>query len=411
MNKTLIISKIADEVSGEKNKVYFDYNCLADSSYLSSDGLKVFEGYGNNNQLIKEDNANVGKIYNNLIREISIIFNRYHQEKFSNRQWEILIGPWLLSYIKTLLFRIKSLQICIESEKINEVIISDTSNYNFSSFETGGIFECMLNTEWDFKFNSRIIKNLDLKNVNLKFITKKQSFYSSYKYFNVFKKNKKKFLFANIIQILNLFSFKKKMIVEETYLGLKNELLLQILNKQIPIILKPKKINYQTKNHQLRKELSMNFFNNDNEIEKIIKNFFFDDLPLVFLESYKDLKKTVSSNNWPVNPKIIFTSNSFYSNEQFKYYVMSSLPKTKYVVGQHGNGYGEFITHDYLPEYRTCDFFLTWGNWSREKRKKDLTMFNFILSNKKISFNKNNNKILIVNRTLGYPVETFEKIL
>ena len=110
----------------------------------------------------------------------------------------------------------------------------------------------------------------------------------------------------------------------------------------------------------------MNFFNNNNKTEKIIKNFLFDDLPIVFLESFNKLKKSVSSNNWPSNPKIIFTSNSFFLNEQFKYYVMRSLPKTKYVVGQHGNGYGEYFTHDYLPEYRTCDFFLTWGKGKRK---------------------------------------------
>ncbi len=405
--KTLIISKIADKISVDENKVYFDHSCFTDISFLSTEGLKVFEGYGNNKQSIKADNATVGEIYNNLIKETSIILNRYHQEKFSNRQWEVLIGPWLLSYIKTLFFRIKSLQICIEREKINKIIISDTSNYNFSSLETGGIFECMLNPEWDFKFNSRIIKNLDLKNINFNFITKEQSFNSNYNYFNIFKKNRKKSILAKIFKVLNLLSFEKKIIIDETYLGLKNELLLQILNRQIPIILSPEKINYPKKNNQLRKELSMNFFNNDNKTEKIIKNFLFDDLPIVFLESYKKLKKSVSSNNWPSNPKIIFTSNSFFLNEQFKYYVMSSLPKTKYVVGQHGNGYGEHITHDYLPEYRTCDFFLTWG---KGKRKNDLTMFNFILSNKKISFNKKNNKILIVNGTLGYPVETFEKI-
>ena len=208
--KTLIISRIADKISVDKNKVYFDHSCFADTSFLSTDGLKVFEGYGNNKQSIKKDNATVGEIYNNLIKEISIILNRYHQEKFSNRQWEVLIGPWLLSYIKTLFFRIKSLEICIEREKINKIIISDTSNYNFSSLETGGIFECMLNPEWDFKFNSRIIKNLDLKNINLHLITKEQLFNSNYNYFNIFKKNRKKFILAKIFKILNLLSFEKK---------------------------------------------------------------------------------------------------------------------------------------------------------------------------------------------------------
>lgn len=406
MYKTLIISKIVDKICNDKNKFYFDFNCHSDLKFWDLNQKKVFRGYGNHEQLIKEDNKIVGKIYDDLIHEISSILNNYHQENFSERQWEILIGPWLLSYIRTIFFRIRSFQTCIENEKINKIIIANPSNYDFTSFETGGLFECMWSQEWDFMFNSRILKNLNLDSTFLESIEINQNFHSYYEYFNSYKKNKKKTFLSKILQILNFFSKQKKIIVDETYLGLKNELLLQFLNKQTPIILSPNKIDYKKKNNKLRYKLPINFKKYSNNFEKIIKKFLFDDLPIVFLESFKDLKKIVKLNNWP-KTKIIFTSNSFFLNEQFKYFVLSSLPSTKYIVGQHGNGYGEYITHDYLPEYKTCDFFITWGE---KRRKKDISAFNFLGINKKISLNRKNNMMLIVNRTLGYPTETFEKI-
>ena len=406
MHKTLIISKIVDKICNDKNKFYFDFNCHSDLKLWDLNQKKVFRGYGNHEQSIKEDNKIVGKTYDDLIHEISSILNNFHQDNFSERQWEILIGPWLLSYIRTLFFRIRSFQTCIKNEKINKIIIANPSNYDFTSFETGGLFECMWSQEWDFMFNSRILKNLNLDSKYLESIEINQNFHSCYEYFNSYKKNKKKIFLSKILHFFNFFNKTKKMIVDETYLGLKNELLLQFLNKQTPILLSPNKINYKKKNNKLRENLSINFKKYSNNFEKIIKNFFFDDLPIVFLESFKDLKKTVKLNNWP-KAKIIFTSNSFFLNEQFKYFTLRSLPSSKYIVGQHGNGYGDYITHDYLPEYRTCDFFLTWGE---KNRKKDISAFNFIRIKKKISLNRKNNMMLIVNRTLGYPTETFEKI-
>ena len=66
--KKLIISRIADKINVDKNKVYFDHSCFTDKSFLSTGGLKVFEGYGNNKQSIKEDNATVGEIYKKSIK-------------------------------------------------------------------------------------------------------------------------------------------------------------------------------------------------------------------------------------------------------------------------------------------------------------------------------------------------------
>tara|TARA_B100000029_G_scaffold509070_1_gene597434 strand:- start:571 stop:2319 length:1749 start_codon:yes stop_codon:yes gene_type:complete len=407
MSKSLIISQAIDKICKDKNKIYLDFNCIFNSKYLNSIDEKIFEGYGNTNELIKSDSVIVGKIYNQIIQELCKILNKNHSEKFSVRQWEVLIGTWLFSYVKTFYFRAKSLDTCIRKENVETVKISEFSNYDFSTAETGGIFECMWNNEWDLMFKSRIIKNLEIKNVNLEVININQTFKSKYKFFEAFKKNKKKYYASKILDLFNIINFKQKIVIDNTYLGLKNEALLQVFNKQFPRILAPKKLNYPKKNLQLRKELSSLLKASNSIFEKIIKKFIFDDIPLVHLEGYQDLKKTVQKNNWPNNPRLIFTSNSFYFDEQFKYYVAKSIPKAKYIVGQHGNGYGEYITHDYLPEYRTCDYFLAWG---KPKNKKDISTFNFILANKKINYNFKNKKILMVNRTLGYPVETFEKI-
>ena len=64
------------------------------------------------------------------------------------------------------------------------------------------------------------------------------------------------------------------------------------------------------------------------------------------------------------NPKFIFTSNSFDTDEIFKQWVARNVEKSvPYFVGQHGNNYGQniFEGRSIWPERSTCDSFITWG--------------------------------------------------
>ena len=64
--------------------------------------------------------------------------------------------------------------------------------------------------------------------------------------------------------------------------------------------------------------------NEDSEIEKIIKNLIIDIFPNIYLESFNNLKK-LNKTFLPINPKFIYTSNEFESNELFKFYVQKTL--------------------------------------------------------------------------------------
>ena len=79
----------------------------------------------------------------------------------------------------------------------------------------------------------------------------------------------------------------------------------------------------------LKKKLKSN---EDSEIEKIIKNLIIDIFPNIYLESFNNLKKKLNKKFLLINPKFIYTSNEFESNELFKFYSAKNIKNCKYII-------------------------------------------------------------------------------
>ena len=117
----------------------------------------------------------------------------------------------------------------------------------------------------------------------------------------------------------------------------------------------------------LKKKLKSN---EDSEIEKIIKNLIIDIFPNIYLESFNNLKK-LNKTFLPINPKFIYTSNEFESNELFKFYSAKNIKNCKYIIGQHGATYGS-ARHQVSQLYnlKVADKLITWGWENSSKTKK-----------------------------------------
>lgn len=405
MGSTLVLSKLLEEKNSKNNQVFFDRYCCAEHETIKSSN-NLLGPTGCSLKELRQDTAEVFKIYKFLLNQLASILNKYHNKNENNRFWEVLIGQWLNTYIKIFYNRIRTLEKGLINFKVTNIRIGNYENYDFSSNETGGYYESTRNLEWDMMFKSRAAFELLKYYKNIKFEKSyfQQSFFSNYNHYEDLKKKRLKNNLSFVLKNLNLFNFQPHVIFDETYFGLKKEVYYQLLLGQYPFIFLPKKIAIAKKNLQLRSELGKNFFSTKNYKVNILKSNLLEDLPLIFLEGFKFLESEIKFSNLPKNPKVIFTSNSFFFNESFKYYTAINLHKLKYFIGQHGSSYGTHITHQFSPEYRTSDKFITWG---QKDTKKDRPLFNF----KKQFVNPNFKKkyFLVINRTLGYPVETWDK--
>lgn len=93
-------------------------------------------------------------------------------------------------------------------------------------------------------------------------------------------------------------------------------------------------------------------------------------LPTCFLEGFELLSRQATEVDWPRNPRFIFTSVNFDTDDIFKRWAAGRAEKgIPYITGQHGNNYG---TLRYIPSEWECvatsDAFITWGWRDRDPR-------------------------------------------
>ena len=135
----------------------------------------------------------------------------------------------------------------------------------------------------------------------------------------------------------------------------------------------------------------------------MIKKLIVFHLPKIYLEGFEYLQKYCKKLPWPSNPKSIFTSNAFYSDDVFKYWASYNIENgTKFVTAQHGGHYGiGKLESTEKHQLQISDKYLTWGWGSKESNS--ISKFGIIKPIKKRNkFLRNGNILLVLNSTPRY---------
>ena len=346
-------------------------------------------------------------IISRIIDIVSDALNKIHNEKCSKRYWEIILRPWLHVFICAVRNRYRKI----------ELILNNSRNINFIG---------------SFSFDNLLIPQ-DLNHFNKLHCTNDWNNYIYFKIFEFFSKkkilkkkytvNKKKLKFSIVRKKAFKHHFDKvmkyldlglnKTFIHESGMNFLNEFFLNLTLLQIPRFYYEEKLNKFSFNYKLRNLFKnnlnqKNFRNNDKFMNFILKILPFQ-FPLNALEGYKYCKKRSKIQKYPKNPKVIFTSNSFFSNEMFKFYTAQMIDKKnppKYIIGQHGNAYNTDIFNKYITEFKTPDFFLNWG----VKKKNQISFCNFI--SKEEIYRKSKKKyLLIILRSRGEKRTIFDQEL
>ena len=376
--------------------------CLNAKNFDLKNKYKICKPYGLESSLIRNDFFICEKTFEFFIEKLKINLNSLHNINFSTRAWKIFIGPWLKRYIRITHNRYQTLSYAIKNYEINKIVIAKHESYDFTTKDTDDIYSASILPEWDYAFFSRIFHEIKNKIEIVERIEINQKFYFSkiVKEDSNLHKSLKIKLFSKISKI---FSFLKKndvIFIKESYLQTINQLTLELMLKQIPIIWNNKNLIFPEKDVLMRSKIKVEP-SGSSKLEEIIAKNIGNDLPIYAIEGLDLIKKNIKELNWPEKPKTIFTSNSFWGDEAFKFYTAKNIDKgVKYIVGQHGNSYGTRFTHNHSVEYTTCDKFLTWGH---KFSPKDIIGANFCPA---IKTNKHdpNGGLLIINR--GRPTRT-----
>ena len=342
-------------------------------------------------------------------KKIGFSLNKLHNLNFSDRYWNILILPWLMTYLTSQFSRWKILQ---EALLINKNLkILKLKNLNFTPAKTTAEYLNLIKSSDEFNyftFRNILTYLKDTGQINLEEIIindRKKN------YDNVLPERNN--LFLNIIENINLFLVKKNNIyIEHNLFKKKNFFKINFFLKQIPIflfnrdfdnkILKSIKYDFNVRNN-LKLKKDPNF--NDDHLKLFLNQRILLDLPICFVEGYKDLKKSLEKINF--FPKLILSGFNHYHNERYKLWIAEiiSQQKTKFLISSHGGGNQLKYSSCLQFEKKIADTKLVWTK-PREKNDKQMPPIKFIGNHFKIK--KRKYLIFIEEPSWKYPVR-FEK--
>lgn len=320
-----------------------------------------------------------------LLREMTVALNEFHGVSHSQRYWDILLGYWLQRYVAVSFNRYYSIKQVMDRYKVKSTSVLALEKYTLATDDSGTFLGACNDPLWNHIFYKHVLLHLggcELEYVSLdgggvddigfcpkKAPTKRKIFYKQGMQF--------------IKHLLLLFKRKNDALILNTYLPRWLELMLNLSLGQCPQLWQSPSIQPTPLNIEMRNNFRIKS-DGYTDFEKFVRELLSNALPICYLEGYSKLCNQAESLPWPTNPKFIFTSNNFDTDEIFKAWTAKKIEqKIPYYVGQHGGQYGTnmYIGNEKWPLRQSVDNFITWG-WENNKTN-EIPAFIFKTAGKK----------------------------
>ncbi len=333
-----------------------------------------------------QDYSYLKKVYEEILRSSTDALNTYHGTNYSVRFWRIVIGPWLYKFINILFDRWVVVhkaasdysidRTIILKQDINDLIPSDMDEYiallrgdKWNNYIIGEIIKKHTDIKWDEKkITSKKSREDKIRNKTSKLVYKL-------------------YVLDKLGNFLSKFTRKSEIFVINTYLPLFKGLLFQIYLGQFPKLWRAHK--FKIANLNLSKRSSFNISTDSKDIfVKFASEMTSLQIPVVYLEGYRQLVSQIDGLPWPPRPKIIFTSSAYETDEAFKVWAATKAEfGVPLVIGQHGGFFGVAKwTNGEDHQIAISDRFLTWG-W-KDSRQSVFPAIAFTdINKKKIKWN------------------------
>lgn len=319
-----------------------------------------------------QDYLYLQKLHEEIMIELSDQLNKLHNVNFSVRYWQILVGSWLGYFLQILFDRWAMLQKAISNYEIigSRVILSN--GYSPVPNDKADFERKIITDEWNeaiwgelLSFTSVPIEWVD-RSIGVRDTSLREAYRAGYA------RKLKKILAFLLHKIYGVINIKEKYFFITTYLNLKQNILLQFKLGQLPFLWTSAPVPLVDVDYVARKQQLIPGVGSKNfpGIARIMLN---RHMPAIYREGYQTLIKVTHKLPWTKNPKAIFTSNSWSSDDVFKAWAAEKVEDgTPLIIGQHGGNYGMALwsfTEDY--QIAIANKYLTWG-YSGENNQANL---------------------------------------
>ncbi len=326
-------------------------------------------------------------LYEELLVALAAKLNTVHGVNHSVRYWRIIVGPWLGYFIQMLFDRWTMLRQVVRDNVISGVRVVQRDDEQLVPNDMAAFSTLFLGDAWNESIYGQI---LDWMGVTVEKVDATNSVYKSTSTLATVSSARrlKRSLAQVASRISGVLCRDNEFFFISSYLGIKQDMLLQAKLGQIPKLWRPVLVPISAVDRSKRQwQLPMS--NSSADFPTLARALISKHIPTAYLEGYRDLVASTANLPWPKRPKAIFTSNSFSADDVFKAWAAEKVESgTPLLIGQHGGNYGMALwgfSEDH--QIAVADRFLTWG-WSQSDQKKVTPVGNLNGFGKKIVADK-----------------------
>jgi putative transferase (TIGR04331 family) len=304
-----------------------------------------------------ETAASAGEIYKDLIGDSRQLFSTGGCESFSIRKTEILVGDLALLIARRLARSTKQVRILGDSYVVDPSTINQYLSMKLPTpLRTKDSYALLMSAEIDnFIDHLAICQYFGVESTIAVLMSHVAEVSDSDK--TVSKSPAKRRAYLLVQKWLSKKSSQNSISISATYVGRGKEVLLSLLLGQTPSLLEVRP-DIEPGHELLIRELLLREPLSIRDIALFLMKLL---VPWSLKEDYSRTSARAYSLGFAKNPSVIFTSNSYSSDDEFKTHLANSISTATYIVGQHGNNFGVSLRTKVIPELNSSDLFLSWG--------------------------------------------------
>ena len=314
-------------------------------------------------------------LYEELLVELAAKLNAIHGENHSVRYWRIVVGPWLGYFIQVLFDRWAMLQQVVHDNDISGVMVVQRDEGQFVPNDMMSFNSLFIGDDWNELIYGQILEWMKIPVAKIDEAHGKHATPSNEDRINPLRQLKRS-LAQLASYVSGLLCRDNEYFFISSYLGVKQDLRLQVKLGQIPKLWRPVAVPIVPVDLAARQWQLLAL--NSADFPSLVRSLIPKQIPTAYLEGYRDLAALTACLPWPKTPKAIFTSNSFSADDVFKCWAAGKVEiGAPLVIGQHGGNFGMALWN-FNEDHQVAisDKFLTWG-WSQQKLKNVTPAGNF----------------------------------
>lgn len=338
-----------------------------------------------------EDYKYTINIYEEILVELSLELNEFHNTSFSTRYWELLIGYWLGYFIQISFDRWYMLKVAFKRYKKLNYIKFKQDLCNYVPNDTYDFVNRPFTDIYNESLYAQIIEFCFNDNVSIESIELTERIVNSLQRNVISSPNKINILFNRISDIVN-----KDFFIRTSLPTIQN-IKLQLSSFQVPCPRQSRPLPLYKVSSNTRKLFYQNWQKTTNQFANLIRVLISSNIPCSFLEGFRDSLGFIEKYGWKCSPNNIFTSTSQCDDDFFKFWAASKIEKgTKFNIFQHGGHYGtgKFSFFDFY-DHKVSNTFFSWG-YTLKLNKNIKSLGNIKTYKSSVDYNKNGSCLLVL---------------